>query len=104
MDKGLLGNAIRQARIDKGLSQEYLAEKIGVTPTHIKHIESGHRMPSVSILYSLVRELYISIDNVFFDESGNEQIKRIDILLKTCTEDQLKLIEDVILSIKKYTL
>ena len=101
MERGLLGNTIRQARIDNGLSQEELAEKIGVTPTHIKHIESGHRQPSINVLYMLVKELNISLDNLFFKGIENEKINKINILLSNCTEQQLKLIEEIITSIKK---
>lgn len=101
MERGLLGNTIRQARIDKSLSQEELAERIGVTPTHIKHMESGHRQPSINVLYLLVKELNISLDNLFFEGFENEHIQKIKLLLSDCTEQQLKLIEDIILTIKK---
>ena len=35
-----LGNAIKEARMKQNLSQEILAEMIGISPTHLKHIES----------------------------------------------------------------
>ena len=60
MEKGLLGNTIRQARIDNKYTQEELAEKIGITATHLKHIESEHRKPSIEVLFSLASELHIS--------------------------------------------
>ena len=42
-----LGNAIRNARISRNLSQEDFSEMIGISPTHLKHIESEHRKPSI---------------------------------------------------------
>ena len=42
MEQGLLGNTIRQARIDNNMTQEQLAELVQITPTHLKHIESEH--------------------------------------------------------------
>ena len=49
----ILGTTVREARISAGMTQERLAEEMGVTPTHIKHIESGHRKPSVELLFAL---------------------------------------------------
>lgn len=64
----LLGNAIRNARMQRGLSQEYLAEMFDVTPTHIRHIESGHRKPSIELLFQLAKRLDISLDALIFQD------------------------------------
>ena len=49
MEPGLLGNTIRQARLNCKMTQEELAEAVQITPTHLKHIESEHRKPSVEV-------------------------------------------------------
>lgn len=64
-------------------------------------MESGHRLPSINVLYILVKELDISLDNLFFKGTENEYIRKIKILLSDCSEQQLKLIEEIILAIKK---
>lgn len=51
MKDGLLGDTIRQARMDNKMTQEQLAEAINISPTHMKHIESEHRKPSVDVLF-----------------------------------------------------
>ena len=61
LEKGILGNTIRKYRIMRGLSQEELAEAVDITPTHLKHIESEHRKPSVEVLFRLVYALHASI-------------------------------------------
>lgn len=38
----LLREDIRKGRKNKKITQEELAEKLEVSPTHVKHIESGH--------------------------------------------------------------
>ena len=48
-DIKLIGQVIKYARIENGFSQEQLAELIDITPTHLKHIESGHRKPSIEV-------------------------------------------------------
>ena len=43
----LLREAIRNERKEKRIIQEELAEMLEVSPTHVKHIESSHRKPSI---------------------------------------------------------
>ena len=59
-----IGAAIRAARKQNGYTQEELAERLEVTPTHIKHIESGRRLPSVEILFRAASELHFSLDKL----------------------------------------
>ena len=50
LPRGLLGSAIKRARLDKNLTQEKLAEIINITPMHMKQLESERRNPSVEVL------------------------------------------------------
>ena len=59
-DHSALGKAVKLARQRKNLSQETLAEILDITPTHLKHIESGHRNPSVDLLFRMARALQMS--------------------------------------------
>ena len=70
----LLREAIRNERKDKRITQEELAEMLEVSPTHVKHIESGHRKPSIEILFEITKILNISLDGVVF--SKNESAHR----------------------------
>lgn len=91
LEKGALGNAIRQARINSGLSQERLAELAGITPTHLKHIESEHRKPSVEVLFRLVDVLHFSVDRLFMPaaDEREELLHMAELLLARCSEKQL---------------
>lgn len=103
LEKGILGNAIRNSRIKKGLSQEALAEMVGITPTHLKHIESEHRKPSVEVLIDLVQILQMSVDNIIFPQTSeiNLKINEIENGLSDCTLGELQIILDVLHSLKK---
>ena len=46
-EKWELGEAIRAARMRRGLTQEALAELLDITPIHLKNLESARRKPSV---------------------------------------------------------
>ena len=96
LENGSLGNAIRMARIDNKLTQEELAEKIGITPTHLKHIESEHRKPSIEVLFKIATLLHMSLDILFMENTeGFEKkklIKQISLFLPECSEPELKAI------------
>lgn len=80
----LLREDIRKGRKNKKITQEELAEKLEVSPTHVKHIESGHRKPSIEILFEIAKILNISLDSVVFskNESAHTDTReKIDRLL-----------------------
>ena len=64
----LLADAIHQAREEKRITQVQLAEYLQISPTHVRHLESGRRKPSVEKLISLCKILDISFDQVIRGE------------------------------------
>lgn len=69
-----LGEAIRSARMRKGLTQEALAELLDITPIHLKNMESSRRKPSVPLLFALMRLLDFSVDALVFPERGENSV------------------------------
>ena len=61
-----LGNAIRNARIQKGYTQEQLSEILDITPSHLKQMEGGRRNPSVPLLFQMMKLLDFSVDALVF--------------------------------------
>ena len=53
------GRAIRVVRSAHGLSQRQLADRIGVSPSHLSLIESGKRDPSLKLLEEIAGNLAI---------------------------------------------
>jgi len=53
MDNREIGARIRLARRDAGLTQEKLAEKIGVSTVFVSQLESGSRAPGLETLVKL---------------------------------------------------
>lgn len=92
MDKKALGVAIKAARVENRITQEKLAEIIGVAPSHIKQIESGNRNPSVEVLYKFAVTLNFSVDDVFFQKRKDEYelLHRIERCLQICSAHELK--------------
>ena len=56
------------ARIEKDLSQEQLAELVGVTRQTIGMIESGKFNPSLQLCLSICRALGKTLDELFWEE------------------------------------
>lgn len=95
----LLADAIREARIEKKISQEKLAEMLDVSTTHIRHIESGHRKPSIEKLVILCKILDVSFDQVVRGEprpvsTAAERI--LNCLENVFSEEERNLIADLI--------
>lgn len=99
-----LGEAIRRERKNKGITQEELAEMLGVTPTHVKHIESGHRKPSVEILFLMADILNLSLDAILFPKNATQKIStrgKLDRILDGFDEASLKTILTVAEALRK---
>ena len=69
-----LGEAIRAARMRKGMTQEALAELLDITPIHLKNMESSRRKPSVPLLFALMEALDFSVDALVFPERAGEGV------------------------------
>lgn len=64
MDTNLkeVGNRIRQARKEKGLSQADLAEKLSISNSHISDIENGKTKLGLDIFMGITEALQVSAD------------------------------------------
>ena len=63
-----MGEHLRQARQQRGLTLRELAQRLGVSPSMISQIETGRASPSVSTLYALATELGVSLDDLLFND------------------------------------
>lgn len=62
-----IGQKIRQAREARGLTQEMLAESLGVTQAAVSYWEAGRRAPDVDDLVAIADALNIDIAALFAD-------------------------------------
>lgn len=82
MDNREIGARIRLARRDAGLTQEKLAEKIGVSTVFVSQLESGSRAPGLETLVKLSQTLHVSLDLLVLAARPAETRKRV--LLRWC--------------------
>lgn len=67
MDYKALGSRVRRQRRLMGLTQEALAEQIGISPSFLGHVERGTRKASLETLVALCNSLEISADALLAD-------------------------------------
>ena len=86
MNQIKIGKFILNCRKEKGLTQEQLAEKLGVTSKSISRWENGKTMPDYSLLKDLCNELDINVNELL----SGEKIKVNDYMNKS-EENLIKL-------------
>lgn len=101
MDYYEIGQRIRKFRKTHNLSQEKLAEKIGISVTHMSHIETGNTKLSLPVLVSLAEVLDVQTDELLFSKTSRGTVnEKIVTILDGCSTQQLNIIADVIKSTK----
>ena len=64
-----LGKRLKEIRLSEGLTQEALAEKVGIHPTYVGKLEAGKSNLSVKLLFKISRALNVNLAQVFdFDK------------------------------------
>jgi len=93
-DLPVLGERLKKARKDRGLTQEQLAERSGLSTRHIAKIEKGDVNPSFEVLSTLVKTLGVSFDAIF-DPAGEQveaELQEIAGLYRACSEEGRQLV------------
>lgn len=97
--KELLGARIKELRKSRKLSQEELAELIGVEPQHMSRIESGRSYPSLDRLEKISIALKVPLKD-FFEfmhlEDVIERLDNIDGLAKDLSEEQQRFLYRIV--------
>ncbi len=56
---------MQRSRKEKGLTQEKLAEKVGVSTTWIGYIETGYIRPNLKMIYKIANALGVKVKDIF---------------------------------------
>lgn len=69
-----LGMHIRDRRTELGWTQRELAEKLGISPTHMGAIERGERNPSIGLLLEIAQLFRTTLDSLVSDDEWGDDI------------------------------
>lgn len=73
MAKLLIHNRIRELRFHSGeMTQQALAERIGITRQTVIALEKGKYYPSLELAFGLAKTFKVSIEDVFTVEDKSE--------------------------------
>ncbi len=92
-----IGQRIRKYRKALGLSQEQLAEKVGISVTHMSHIETGNTKLSLSVFIDIASTLDIQTDDLLSDSHSRRRAayEELNEILDSCSSKQLRIITDI---------
>ena len=93
--KELLGMRIKEFRENRKLTQDKLAELVGIDPKHLSRIENGRNYPSFETLEKILDSLNVSYEDIFkYDHFLNHEnmIKAINKKLSLLDNEKLKFI------------
>ena len=104
MDYKLLGQRIRTARLAAGLSQEELAEMVGLTSQHISHTEVASTKISLPALVKIANALHTSVDKLLSDsihDSKSQLMEDVQMTFADCDPDEMYVMLEAAHAVKK---
>lgn len=83
---------LKKLRLESGISQKELAEKLGVSPTNIYNYEIGRTQPSIEWLIKIADFFDVSVDYLIerVDDFGN--VKKSNVEIDKTTKELLKIL------------
>lgn len=104
IDYASIGYKVRQARLARKITQEQLAEAVGVGVTHISHLETGSGTVSLKVFLAIINYLECSADEILCKEVKTAKPivnNWLTELVADCDQTEIKIIADTITSLKQ---
>lgn len=104
MDYYEIGQRIRKLRKARGISQEQLAEQVGISTTHMSHIETANTKLSLPVFVAITEALEVQADVLLYDnprDSVSSSINEISDILEKCDAKQARIILEIIKTTKQ---
>ena len=100
MDQQKIGSFLKELRKEKNLTQEQLAEKLGVSGRTVSRWETGSNMPDISILIEIAEFYDVSIPELVSGERKSENMDEesknvVESLSDYADADKIKTIKDI---------
>ena len=87
MDGKAVGRRIKEAREKRHLTQEELAARIDISPTHVSVIERGTKIPRLDTFVAIANALEVSGDALLLEGLPWEEKRRILKVVRTLMEE-----------------
>jgi transcriptional regulator with XRE-family HTH domain len=103
-DFSSFGQAIKNARENKGWTREQLAQEVDLAPRYIMSIENKGQHPSFQVFYELVTLFDISVDQFFYPRKNIEKTtlrRQLDSQLDKLDETDLIIVDATVTGIRE---
>ena len=100
----MLQDNIKILRTQHAMSQEELAERVGISTTHMSHIETGNTKLSLPVFVDIAEALDVQTDSLLYDaprDSVTTAINDITAILEECDTKQARVISDMVKAMKQ---
>ena len=104
VDYKRLGGRIRQARLDRGLTQAELAELADVSTPYVSHVERGAKTISLNTLTRVAESLDTTLDSLLLGQQVSDQNAygtEVAALLEDCSPAQRQTLYEITQAVKK---
>ena len=104
IDYKSIGRRIKAARISLDMTQERLAEKVNLSPSHLSNIETGTTKVSLSTIVKLANALHVSVDSLLADSVVQSKAvfeQDIQTILSDCDDYEIRVNADIAAATKK---
>lgn len=104
IDYASVGQKVKQIRTKRGVSQEQLAEAVGVGVTHISHLETGSGTVSLKVFLAIVNYLECSADELLCKEIKTARPivnSWLSELVADCDTTEVKILSDIVVAAKQ---
>lgn len=98
-----IGKRIKIARLKTDLTQEIMAEKIGVTPQHVSNIKTGNSSVSLTTLIAIANLLKVSVDELICDTVLKTKYvfsKEANEIFRDCNEYEIRVLVEILKAAK----
>jgi transcriptional regulator with XRE-family HTH domain len=77
------GDNVKKIRVEKNISQQELADLVGIHSTHVSRYERNMAQPSIEIAKKMAEALNVTVDTLIYgatDEKAKNNLKDADLL------------------------
>lgn len=103
LDYAALGERIHKMRKEHKMTQSLLAERVGIEPSNISHIERGASKVGLGTLVKIANVLGCSVDDLLCDSIACEREafeNELTRLAKDCSPKELRMLTDLAAAMK----
>lgn len=103
IDYEAIGSRIRKKRIQRGLTQDKVAEVTELSNPHISNIERGTTKLSLPTIIAIANALCASVDELLCDNIEHSQVvfqNEIAELLEDCSGEEVRVIVEIVKATK----